>query len=146
MLSCVPAKICWSPNLQYFRMWFCWEVELLTGYCSVAKSCPTLCDPMDCSTPSFRPPLSPRVCSNSCPLSQWCHPTISFNASPFSSCLLQFAASGSFPMSRLFASGGLSIRISASASVLSINIQGWFPSDLFDLLAVQGTLKNPPAP
>ena len=90
--------------------------------------------------------LSRRVCSNSCPLSQWCHPTISSSVSPLSSCLQKFTASGYFPMSWLFASGGQSIRISASGSVLSINIQGWFPSDLFDLTAVQGTLKSPPTP
>ena len=68
--------------------------------------------------------LSPRVCSNSRPLSWWCHPTISSSVVPFSSCLQSFPASRSFPMSRLFASGGQSI--GASASVLSMNIQGWF--------------------
>ena len=72
------------------------------------------------------PPLSPGVCSNSCPLSQWCHPTISFSVAPFSSCPQSFSASGSFPMSQLFASGGQSIGASASASVLPMNIQGWF--------------------
>ena len=68
-----------------------------------------------------------RVCSNSCPLSQWCHPTISSYVIPFSSCLQSFPASGSFPMSQLFASGGQSTGVSASASVLPMNIQGWFP-------------------
>ena len=71
------------------------------------------------------PSLSPRVCSNSCLLSQWCHPTISSSVVPFSSCLQSFPASGSFPMSQLFASGGQSI--AASASVLSMNIQSWSP-------------------
>ena len=71
------------------------------------------------------PSLSPGVCSNSRPLSQWCHPTISSSFAPFSSCLQSFPASGSFPVSRLFASGGQSI--GASASVLPVNIQGWFP-------------------
>ena len=77
-----------------------------------------------------RPPCSsssPRVCSNSCPLSQGCHPTISSSVIPFSSCLQSFPASGSFPMSRLFASGGQSIRASASASVLPMNTQDWSP-------------------
>ena len=69
------------------------------------------------------PPLSPRVCSNSYPLSQWCPPTISSSVVPFS-CLQSFPASGSFPMSQFFASGGQSI--GASASVLSTNIQGQF--------------------
>ena len=73
------------------------------------------------------PSLSPGACSNSCPLSQWCHPTISSSGIPFSSCPQTFPASGSFPMSRLFALGGQSIGASASMSVLPMNIQGWFP-------------------
>ena len=64
------------------------------------------------------------VCSNSCPLSQWCHPTISSSVIPFS-CLLSFPASGSFPMSQLFASGGRSVGASVSASALPMNIQDW---------------------
>ena len=77
-----------------------------------------------------RPPCpspTPRVYSNSCPLSQSCHPTISSSVIPFSSCLQSFPESGSFPMSQLFASGGQSIGVSASASVLPMNIQDWFP-------------------
>ena len=70
-------------------------------------------------------------CSNSCALSQWHHPTISSSVIPFSSCLQHFPASGSFPTSQFFASGGQSITASASASasvsVLPMNIQGWFP-------------------
>ena len=73
------------------------------------------------------PSLSPRACSNPCPLSRWCHPAISSSATPFSSCLQSSPASGSFPMSQFFASGGQSIGASASASVLPMNIQGWFP-------------------
>ena len=73
------------------------------------------------------PSLSPRVCSNSYPLSLWCHPTITSSVSPFSSCPLSFPASGSFPMSQSFSSGGWEIGASASASVLSMNIQDWFP-------------------
>ena len=69
---------------------------------------------------------TPRACSNSCPLSQWCHPTISSSVVPFSSCLQSFPASGSFPMSQFFAWGGQSIGVSASASVLPVNIQDWF--------------------
>ena len=65
--------------------------------------------------------------SKSCPLSRWCHPTISFSVVPFFSCLQSFPASGSFHMSQLFASGGQSIGVSASASVLPMNIQDWFP-------------------
>ena len=87
---------------------------------------------------------APRACSNSCPLSWWCHPTISSSVIPFFSCLQSFPASGSFPVSQFFASGGQSINISASASVLPMNIQDWFPFgiDWLDLLAVQGTRKS----
>ena len=79
---------------------------------------------------------SPRACSNSCPLSQWCHPTISSSVIPFSSCLQSFPASGSFPMNWLFTSGGWSIGASASVSVLPVNIQGWFPSRLTGLISL----------
>ena len=73
------------------------------------------------------PSSTPRACSNSCPLSQWCHPTISFSVVPFSSHLQSFPASESFQMSQLFISGGQSFGVSASASVLPMNIQDWFP-------------------
>ena len=90
------------------------------------------------------PSPTPGACSNSCPSSWWCHPTNSSSVIPFSSCLQPFPASGSFPMSQFFASGGESIGTSASISVLSMNIQDWFlfRIDWFDLLAVQGTLKS----
>ena len=81
-------------------------------------------------TAAFQVSLSftfPRVCSNSCPLSRWCHPTISSFVIPFSSHLQSFPASGSFPMSQFFTPGGQSIIVSASASVLPMNIQDWFP-------------------
>ena len=77
-----------------------------------------------------RPPCpspTPRVYSNLCPLSQWYHPTTSFSVVHFSSCLQSFPASGSFQMSQFFVSGGQSIGVSASASVLPMNIQDWFP-------------------
>ena len=85
---------------------------------------------MDCSTPGFPvcPSLSPGACSNSCPLSWRCYPTIS--VVPFSSCPQSFPTSGSFPMSQLFASGSQSIGASSSASVLPMNIHGWFPLEL----------------
>ena len=70
---------------------------------------------------------TPRASSNSCPLSQWCHPTTLSSVVPFSSCLKSFPTSSSFPMSQFFASGGQSIVVSASASVLPMNIQDWFP-------------------
>ena len=77
-----------------------------------------------------RPPCpspTPGVYSHSCPLSRWCHSTISSSVIPFSSCLQSFPASGSFPVSQLFASSGQSIGVSASTSVLPTNIQDWFP-------------------
>ena len=78
-------------------------------------------------TTSPCPSPTPRVYSNLCPLSRWCHPTISSFVVPFSSCLQFFPASGSFQMSQFFASGGQSIGVSASASVLPMNIQELFP-------------------
>ena len=77
-----------------------------------------------------RPPCpspTPRVCSNSCPSSQWCHPTISYSVVPFFSCLQPFPASGSFQMNQFFASGGQSIGVSALASFLPMNTQDWSP-------------------
>ena len=106
--------------------------DLSVQFSSVTQSCSTLCDPMDCSIPGF--PVHPGAYSNSCPLSRWCHPTISSSVIPFSSCLQSFPASGSFPISQLFASGGQSTGASASASVLPISIQGWFPLRLTGLI------------
>ena len=83
------------------------------------------------------PSLSPGICSNSCPLSQWCYLTISSSAVPFSSCPQSFLASGSFPTSQLSAPGGQSIGASASASVLPMSIQGWFPLGLTDSISLQ---------
>ena len=83
------------------------------------------------------PSPSPRACSNSCPLSRWCHPTISSSVVPFFSCLQSFPASGSFLMSWLFTSGGQSIGASASSLVLPMNIQGWFPLGLTRWISLQ---------
>ena len=83
------------------------------------------------------PSPSPRVCSNSCSLSQCCHPTISSSVIPFSSFLQSFLALESFLISKLFASGGQSIGASASASVLLMNIQNWFPLGLTGLISLQ---------
>ena len=107
--------------------------------CSVAKSFLTL-QPhglqhtrLPCSS------LSPGDCANPCPFSWWCHPTISSSVIPFSSCLQSFPASGSFPMSRLFASGGQSTGV--SASVLPMNIQGWFPLGLTGITNIPALFK-----
>ena len=90
------------------------------------------------------PLLSPRVCSNSCPLSQWYHPTFSSPVTPSSSCPQFYPLSGSFPISQLFASGGQSIRVSASVSVLPMNIQDWFSLGLTGLnsLLAKGLFKS----
>jgi len=83
------------------------------------------------------PSPTPRACSNSCPSSWWCHPTISSSVVPFSSRLQSFPASGSFQMSQLFTSGGQNIGVSASASVLPMNNQDWFPLGLTGLISLQ---------
>ena len=80
------------------------------------------------------PSPTPEACSNSCASSQWCHPTMSSSVIPFSSCLQSFPPSGSFPMSQFFASGGQSIGVSASVSVLPMNIQDQFPLGLTTLI------------
>ena len=80
---------------------------------------------------------TPGICSNSCPLSQWCHPTISSSNVLFSCCLQSFPQTWSFPMSQFFASGRQSIGASASASVLPMNIQDWFPLGLTGLSSLQ---------
>ena len=116
------TKVCiciWSDNYIYI---YIWSVQ----FSSVAHPCPTLCHPMDCSTPGF-PVCHLGACSNSCPSSRWCHPAISSSVIPFSCCPQSLQASGSFPMSQLFAWGGQSIGFSALASVLPMNIQDWSP-------------------
>ena len=102
--------------------------------CSVAQSCLTLWDPTDCKHARLPcPSPTPGDYSTSCPLSQWCHPTISSSVVPFS-WLQSFPASESFPMSQLFPSSGQSIGVSASASVLPVNIQDWSPLVLTGLI------------
>ena len=116
---------------------YCW-------WCSVSKLCLAICESMDCSMPaSFVLYYLLEFCPNSCPLSQWCHPTTSSSVNPFFSRFQSFPASGSFPMSWLFTSGAkywsFSFSISRSneySELISFRI------DWFDLLAVQGTLKS----
>ena len=107
-------------------------------FSSVAQSCPTLCDPMSlqyvkplCPTPT------PRAYPNSCPLSWWCHPTISSSLVPFSSCPQSLPASGSFQMNQLFASGGQSTGVSALASFLPKNTQDWSPLEWTGWISLQ---------
>ena len=96
-------------------------------FSSVTQSCLTLRPHGLQHTRLLCPSPTLRACSDSCPLSQWCHPTISSSVVPFSSCLQSFPASGSFPISQFFTSGGQSTGVSASTSVLPMNTQDWFP-------------------
>ena len=125
----IQIKIC--CNFLFSPIWYAFS-----GCCSVAQSCPT---PWLHGLQHARLPCPspfPGVSSDSCPLSQWCHPTISSSAARFSFCLQSFPASGSFPMSRLFASGSQSIRASASASVLPMKVPGSFPLGLLGLISL----------
>ena len=104
---------------------------------SFTQSCPTLRPHGLQHATAVCPSPTPETCSNSCPSSWWCHLNISSSVIPFSSHLQYFPASGSFPMSQFFTSGGQSIRDSASASVLPMNIQDWFPLGLAGLISMQ---------
>ena len=115
---------------------------ILTQVSSVAQSCLTLrLQRLQHARPPCPSP-APGAYTNSCPSGQWCHPTISSSVVPFSSHLQSFPASGSFQMSRFFASGGQSIGVSASASVLPMNIQGRFPLGWTGWISLQNSLKN----
>ena len=121
---------------RHFTCFNCIRAKLL-WFSSVAQSCLTL-QPhglqharLPCPSPT------PGACSNSCPLSRWCHPTISSSIVPFSSCFQSFPASGSFPVSHFFKSDGQSIGVSASASVIPMNIQDLFPLGLTGLISLQ---------
>ena len=104
----------------FHMLWFTFQ------FSSVTQSCATLCDWMVAARQASLSITTPGAYSNSRPSSQWCHPIISSSVVTFSFCLQSFPASGSFQMSQLFASDGQSIRVSVSASVLSMNIQDWF--------------------
>ena len=110
--------------------------------CSVAPSCLTPCDPMDCSTPGF--PVLHRLPELAQTHVHWVGDAISSSAIPSSSCFLSFPASGSFPVRQLFTSGSQSYGASSSASVLPMNSQGWFPLGLMGLnsLLFKGNLCN----
>ena len=104
-------------------------------FSSFAQLCLILCDPRHASPPCPSP--TPRVYPNSCPLSQWCHPTILSSVIPFSSCPQSFPASESFPMSQLFALGGQIIEVSASTSVLPVITQDSSPLGLTGWISLQ---------
>ena len=129
-------KAIWTLKRDYFSNEIVEFDTLAFCCCSVAKSCLTFCDPWTTAHQASLSFTTHRVCLNSCLLSGWCHPTISSSVIPFSSCLQSFPASGSFPMSQLFASGGQSIGVSASASILPMNIQDWFPLGLTSWLSL----------
>jgi len=135
--------LCSLPLLFCFLHWFK-QASLVEEYCgnsSVQFSCSVMSDSL---WPHGRqharlpcPSPIPGAYSTSCPLSWWCHPTISCSVDPFSSHLQSFLASGSFPMSQFFALGGQSIGVLASGSVLPMNIQEWFLLGLTDLISLQ---------
>ena len=107
-------------------------------FSSVTQSCPTLCNPMNHSRPGL--PVHhqlPEFTQKSCPLSRWCQPAISSSVIPFSSCPQSLPESESFPMSQLFASGGQSTGVSASASVLPMNTQDWSPLEWTGWISLQ---------
>ena len=124
------TEVCRFPNLRFS-----------SSCCSVAKSCPTLYNPMNIRLPC--PSLAPRVCANSCLLSRWCHPTISSSVTTFSSFPQSFPASGSLPVNWLFTSGGQRIGVPASASVLPTNIQDWL---VWSLCGPRDSQESFPAP
>ena len=118
-----PRKIYEWPT----STWNNCSISLSVQFSLVAQSCPTLWPHESQHARLPCPSPTPAVYSNSCPSSRWCHPAISSSVIPFSSCPQSLPASGSFPMSQLFTSGGQSIGVSASASVLLMNTQDWSP-------------------
>ena len=125
--TCTSVFIAARPLYALAELWAFLAYKVHCCCCSVAQSCPTLCNPMDCSTPGI-PVLHhlPELAQTRVHR-EWCHPTISPSVVPFSSRLQSFPASGSFQMSQFFTSGGQSSGVSASASVLPMNIQDWYP-------------------
>ena len=121
-------------------------ISILSYCCSLIQSCLTL---RPHGLQHARPPCpspGPGVCSNSCPLSWWCHPTISTSVIPFFSSLQSFPASGSFAMSQGVISGGQSVGASASTSVLPMNIRDWFPIQLTGLISLQSKNSQESSP
>ena len=134
----------YSPNHmiihQTLRLF--WQRLLLLFSCSVLSNS---LQPLGLQHARFPcPSPSPGACSNSCPLSQWCHPTTSSSVVSFSSCLQSLPASGSFPLSRLFTSGGQITGASASTSVFPMNIQDWFPLGLTYLISLAKVTPSKP--
>ena len=134
ILTIAKHCLCWSPCF------------ILYSFYSVQFSCSVLFDSLPPhELQHARPPCpspTPGGHSNSCPSSQWCHPAISSSVIPFSSCPQSLPASGSFPMSQLFAWGGQSIGVSASASVLPMNTQNWSPLEWTDIICIIMCIEN----
>ena len=117
------------PLSRFPSFFFLFSANTISFIRSVAQSCPTLCDPMNRSTPGLPVHHKPPEFTETHPSSQWCHPAISSSVVPFSSCPQSLPASGSFPMNQLFTWGGQSTGVSALASFLPKKSQGWSPSE-----------------
>ena len=134
-------NIKYKPYLFAFYIVFQFYFVSCWTSASVQFSCSVVSDSLwPHESQHSRPPCpspTPRVHPNPCPLSWWCHPTISFSVVSFSSCPQSFPASGSFPMSQLFTSGGQSIGVSASTAVLSMNTQDWSPLGWIGWISLQ---------
>ena len=134
-------NIKYKPYLFAFYIVFQFYFVSCWTSASVQFSCSVVSDSLrPHESQHSRPPCpspTPRVHPNPCPLSWWCHPTISFSVVSFSSCPRSFPASGSFPMSQLFISGGQSIGVSASTAVLSMNTQDWSPLGWIGWISLQ---------
>ena len=142
---CIFMCLCRTRVYVWTRLlsWSCCTFHGFSGVTAffwgeaVSCSCSVISRAQLCDSVNARPPCpspAPGACSNSCPLSRWCHPTISSSVSSSPYCSQSFPASGSFPRSQFFASGGQSIR--ASASVLQMNNQDWFPLGLTGLISL----------
>ena len=134
----LPPRECQGHSVGQ-KIWFWFSLENLFFHVLWLSSHSVVSDPLWSHELQYTrlpcPSLSPRVCSNSCPLNQWCHPTISFSVIPFFSLFQSFPASGSFPVSWLFTWGGQNV--GALASVLPMNTQDWFPLGLTGLISLQ---------
>ena len=123
---CIAPHTNWIDSQAVVMVWY-GSISVSVQFSSVAQSCLTLCNPMNCNTPGLLVHHQIRVRPNSCPSRQWWHPAISFSVVPFSSCSQSLPASESFPMSQLFVWVLQSTGVSVSTSVFPKNTQGWSP-------------------
>ena len=147
-VSCIAGRFLtyWAIYLfcEFTGQFFCWSARITCCCCSVTKSCPTLCNPMDCSMPG--PPFPHHLLELAQVYVHWCHPTISSSVILFSFCLQSCLASESFPVSQLFALGGQSTGASASASVLPMNIQDPLGLTVWSPCCPRDSQESSPAP